>query len=145
MSRNNVQILGISETKKKGKGITYLTKEYVLHYSGVDLKQGAKEGVGIIITKELNKRIMDVRAINSRIIAMTLKLEDTVNRIQIYAPVEGTAEEEMAKFYADLQQIQDEVKEKYQKMIIMGDWNSRVGKDQNRNGLHGWVRRKNPK
>lgn len=132
MDKNNLQILGISETKKKGKGSTRLTNNYILHYSGVAPEQRAKEGVGIITTEEINKRISEVRTINSRIVAITLKLEETVNIIQIYAPVEGTTEEEMADFYSNLQQLQDEMKEENQKTIIMGDWNSRVGKDQNR-------------
>lgn len=44
--------MGISETKKKGKGHKKLTNKHVLYYSGVLQEQRAKGGVGIIVTVE---------------------------------------------------------------------------------------------
>ncbi|KAK9710075.1 hypothetical protein QE152_g26222 [Popillia japonica] len=55
-----------------------------------------------------------------------------VKRYWSRSRVEGAAEEEVLEFYINLQRELDEAREENETAIIMGDWNSRVGKDQNR-------------
>lgn len=50
----------------------------------------------------------------------------------MYAPVEGTSEDKMSSFYTDLQKTLDTARDQTEKIIIMGDWNSRIGQDINR-------------
>lgn len=141
MENNNIQILGLNETKKKGKGCSQLTTKHTLYYSGVKPEQRAKEGVGIIVTEEIKQKVIQFKEVDSRIIVISIKLEEIINFIQIYGPVEGTAEEEILEFYIQLQRVLDEVREENEQTIIMGDWNSRVGNDYNRGmgcmGKHG--------
>ncbi|KAK9704431.1 RNase H-like domain found in reverse transcriptase [Popillia japonica] len=66
------------------------------------------------------------------VLSVELNEKKIVNIIQIYGPVEGAAEEEVLEFYINLQRELDEAREENETAIIMGDWNSRVGKDQNR-------------
>lgn len=135
MESNNLQILGLSETKKKGRGYRQLTNKHTLYYSGVSQERRAKEGVGIIITEEMNKNVIKYKPVNSRIIRVSIKTNDigeVINIIQIYGPVEGAHEEEILEFYINLQRELDEAREDNEATIIMGDWNSRVGNDKNR-------------
>lgn len=134
MKQNKLQILGLSETKKKGKGKMQLDNGYMLYYTGVQQDQRAKEGVGIIINDEMDKRVIQFKAVNSRVMVVSIEFsrEEVVNIIQIYGPVEGAIEEEMNEFYETLQRVLDEVREENEATVIMGDWNSRVGRDRNR-------------
>ncbi|KAK9736782.1 hypothetical protein QE152_g11286 [Popillia japonica] len=54
MENNNIIIMGLSKTKKKGKGSIQITNKHTLYYySGVKEEHRAKEGY--IITQELKK------------------------------------------------------------------------------------------
>lgn len=103
-----------------------------MYYSGVKAESRAIEGVGIIMTNDIHKQVLKHRAVNSRIMMITMKLGQVINIIQIYGPVEGTPEDEVVEFYRTLQEVLDEAREESETSIIMGDWNARVGKDQNR-------------
>lgn len=51
---------------------------------------------------------------------------------EIYAPAQVTAEEEIIKFYTGLQITIEKIREENDKLIILGDWNARIGKYENR-------------
>lgn len=132
MRKYDITLLGLSETKIVGQGIRRLGNKYRLYYSGVEAGNRAKEGVGIIMTEDLNRRIIGWNPISSRIISLTIELRDKITLIQIYAPVEGTEEDKMKEFYAVLQRALDEARDISDKVVIMGDWNARVGNDTSR-------------
>lgn len=131
MSRFKIDILGISEVKKQGKGNIKLTNEYTLYYSGTDPGQRNKEGVGIIMADRLNRRVIKAETINSRIIAIEVDLGQIFYIIQIYAPVEGAEVNMTEEFYEELQREIDRAKERSNKIMIIGDWNARVGSNIN--------------
>lgn len=131
MEKYKIAILGLSETKKKGTGDIQLDKGYTLKYSGVGKDQRAKEGVGIILNKETSDRVIFWEAINSRIIRVDLDLDEKVSLIQIYAPTDEKDNSEKDEFYDELQRILDKARDEIEHVIIMGDWNARIGKDMN--------------
>lgn len=61
---------------------------------------------------------------------MELELNGKINETQIYAPAKGTENEEIKKIY--IQVIIDKIKEENGRLIIIGDWNGRFGKNKNR-------------
>ncbi|KAK9687816.1 hypothetical protein QE152_g35987 [Popillia japonica] len=115
MRKFKLDILGISETRKQGKGNIKLTDGYTLYYSGIEPGQRIKERVGIIVADWIDRRIVKVETINSRIIALEIKLVDLM-----------CTEE----FYEQLQMLIDKKKEGNNRIIILGDWNARVGNDK---------------
>uniref|UniRef100_A0A8D8XFQ8 Craniofacial development protein 2 n=1 Tax=Cacopsylla melanoneura TaxID=428564 RepID=A0A8D8XFQ8_9HEMI len=50
----------------------------------------------------------------------------SVNIIQAYAPISSSTEEELEKFYTDLKQVTEKLKDR-DLTICMGDWNAKVG------------------
>src|ERR1700712_2909824 len=56
-----------------------------------------------------------------------IELEEKIHIIQIYAPIEGAELEEITKFYIELQENLDQIRERSDKIVIMRDWNARVG------------------
>ncbi|KAK9680852.1 hypothetical protein QE152_g38782 [Popillia japonica] len=64
MLKQGIEILGITETKKIGKGIKRIRNGYWLLWSGVDEGGRAKEGVGLIIAPD----IISEEYVNARIL-----------------------------------------------------------------------------
>ena len=82
MKLHKMELLGICETKKKGEGEQRLKDNFTLRYSG--RKEGrAKQGVGFITSEEMEKRVVEWKPVNSRIITITLELDKKTKIIQI--------------------------------------------------------------
>jgi len=67
MIQYNIEILGITETKKKGKGLKKIHKGYWMYWSGVDENQRAKEGVGLIIAPNRLRDVIQEEYVNERL------------------------------------------------------------------------------
>lgn len=52
-----LDMLGITETKKKKNGMTRLSEGYWLYWSGVEDNERAAAGIGIIVNKDLMVRM----------------------------------------------------------------------------------------
>lgn len=50
----------------------------------------------------------------------------------VYALAHGFKEEEVVRFYTDLQDTIDKINDVNERIIIMGDWNARIENDQNK-------------
>jgi exonuclease III len=68
-----VDILEITETKKKGQGITEVGNEYYLIYSGVPINERAKAGVGCLVNETWRKKVLGWTYISERIIKVEAK------------------------------------------------------------------------
>lgn len=146
MKKYNVQILGVCETKKKGHGEMVLDSGYVFRYSGV-LTGRAKEGVGIIVNPETDKKVTSWEPISSRILSADLELEEKLTMVQVYAPTEDSDAISKEMFYSDLQKCLDRIRSDGRKAIVMGDFNGRIGQDFRRGhgtmGMFGGERTRN--
>jgi hypothetical protein len=58
MGKYRLELLGLSEVKKKGSGEKRFEKGFILRYSAVSAINRAKEGVGVIVSDELDKRVI---------------------------------------------------------------------------------------
>ena len=125
IKKYNIDILGITETKKKGKGVENLNG-YKLVYSGVDLKERARAGVAVLIRDNIYND-SDINYINERLLEINMDLKDkSVKLIVAYGPNEDAAVNEIDTFYNELQLAIDKTKAN-QEIIITGDLNARVG------------------
>ncbi|XP_022194320.1 craniofacial development protein 2-like [Nilaparvata lugens] len=122
-------VLGMSEVKRKGLGSQVMNGNYVLRYSGVAMNDRAKEGVGFIVTEEMDKKATSWKEVSSRIITLSLDLETLITLIQVYAPTEDADLLEKEVFYAELQKQIDANESIGRRAIVMGDLNGRVGQD----------------
>lgn len=138
--RAKLDILAINETKKKGKGSIKLENGNVLIFSGTEKKKRASAGVGCIIHKKLETKIEKWKAITERILKITLKNINNEYKtiIIVYAPNEDDTVANKEKFWDELTEITEDAKGK---IIIAGDFNSRVGKKDHKYykeiGTHG--------
>ncbi len=71
-------------------------------------------------------KVKEMRVINDRLNIMNIEVQKIViTCIQIYAPTINAEDEEVEKFYDELENIIENSQRKH--LIIMGDFNSQVG------------------
>uniref|UniRef100_A0A8D8V658 Craniofacial development protein 2 n=1 Tax=Cacopsylla melanoneura TaxID=428564 RepID=A0A8D8V658_9HEMI len=115
-----LDILGLSEVKRKGCGCEELRSGFHIYWSGGD---NAKNGVAIIVNKTIKDLVTEV---TDRIIKMNIKLHDEIISIlQCYAPQAGCPDSDKLDFETQLENHL-----RGDKNIIMGDMNAQVGTDR---------------
>ena len=133
MTRFKIDILGASETHW-----TTDTQEAFEHQNFVILQAGRndglhRQGVALIINKEFSKSMTSYQAISERLICATFNtVEGPTTVFQTYAPDSSYSNETSEEFY-DL--LQDKIKAlpRNNKYILLGDFNAKVGTDQQEN------------
>jgi exonuclease III len=126
LNRHNIDICGISETKKKGQGTSQYSN-YILAYSGKKKEERAHSGVGILIHERYEQHIDDIEYINDRILRVSLKLENRIYHfISTYAPDITKPKEDTDNFYYNMQALFDKLPDRGG-VIILGDLNARIG------------------
>lgn len=127
MEKQQIEILGITETKKKGNGMKRIHKGYWIFWSGVKETEGARGGVGLIIKPTRLKDIINEEYISERLLRIEMKLlrEETWNVIIAYGENDDARKEEKDKFFEEVQKAIDDGGES---ILVMGDLNGRVGK-----------------
>ncbi|CAF4764515.1 unnamed protein product [Pieris macdunnoughi] len=75
-------------------------EDYIFCYIGETL---GLHGVGFLIKKYFKNNIVNFTGISERVAFIKLKFKNlSITLIQVYAPTESAAEEEIHKFYEDL-------------------------------------------
>ena len=127
MKTRGVDILCVQETRWKGNKARELGEGYKLIYSGAN--EEGRNGVGIVLSSEMKKEVIEVSKRNDRIIWMRIMVGNcTVNIFSAYAPQTGCPEEEKDGFWSDLEEEIEKVPEN-ERCIVGGDLNGHVGQD----------------
>ena len=117
MDNMKLDLLGISECKWIDSG-TLVKDDHIMIYSG---GKEHKNGVGIIMRKEIARSLIGYWAISERLIMIKLQGKRfNISIIQIYAPTQDYEEGEIELFYDDI-------------LCVMGDLNGKVGKERTTN------------
>ena len=87
-----------------------------------------RQGVPVVIEKELSKCMTSYALTSERIMSVTLKTNrgSSVTIIQVYAPDSNYDDDEVENFYNILQQEIDTIPKK-STVLLIGDFNARVG------------------
>ena len=106
-------------------------------YSGKE-KSGLS-GVAIYLRGKLTNALMGYNPMSDRILRVRLKgTAQNITIIQVYAPTSALPEEERENFY-DILQTEIDNTDKSDQLLVMGDFNSKVGRivDSNEKGVVG--------
>eukprot|EP00268_Persea_americana_P000695 TRINITY_DN10213_c1_g1_i4.p1 TRINITY_DN10213_c1_g1~~TRINITY_DN10213_c1_g1_i4.p1 ORF type:complete len:121 (-),score=6.38 TRINITY_DN10213_c1_g1_i4:64-426(-) len=96
MKRIRVSVACLHETKWKGDKAKEFADSYKLLYAG---KNNTRNGVGIVVDKVLKEKIVGVKRLGDKVIAIILVLEeDIIHIISAYAPQAGLDESVKSNF-----------------------------------------------
>ena len=129
MKRLNISIMGVCEVRWTGAG-KLQSDDVTFIYSCGEKHQ---YGVGVFLDKECAQSLCGFWCISERIVMIRLRerpLDITV--IQCYAPTAECSEEEIEKFYQQLDQAVSQCKSQDIR-VVMGDLNAKVGEGKRRN------------
>ncbi|XP_019261048.1 PREDICTED: uncharacterized protein LOC109239007 [Nicotiana attenuata] len=123
LQKRKVNIACVQETRWIGSRARN-ADEYKLWYSGV-LK--GKNGVGILVDRELRESVVEVRRVNDWLISIKLVVgECTINVVSAYVPQAGLDEEIKRRFWEGLDDIACSIPPA-EKLFIGGDFNGHIG------------------
>ena len=127
MANVNSDILGISERKWMGIG-KFNSDDHYIYYCGQDSIR--RNGVALIVNQIIWTTVFGVILKSSRIISVGFQSKPfNITVIQVYASITNIKEDEIKQFYEDLQDL-IELTTKKDVLVIIGDWNVKVGSQE---------------
>ena len=125
MTRRNIDIACIQETRWKGAKAREIGEGYKMFYPGYNTK---KNGVAIVVGEKWRDNILEVNRISDRIITAKLLIDTiNINIVSAYAPQVGCTDEEKEEFWEELEELIRSLSEK-DKIVIGADLNGHIGR-----------------
>ncbi|KAD4177984.1 hypothetical protein E3N88_26575 [Mikania micrantha] len=126
LRRRKVKVACLQETRWKGtKGAEY--NGYKLWHSG---SNGVKNGVGFLVSRELQDQVVEVRRYNDRIMMLRMVIgEEAIAVVSAYAPHVGLGENERKEFWDGMDEVMRNIP-RDEKVCIGGDFNGHIGKKE---------------
>ena len=125
-----LNILAITETKKKGRTSMEQRDGHLLILSGVKVEERAQAGVGCLIERNIVEFVKKWEFYSERILKLEIETDkkQEINITIIYGPNEDDRAAVKDEFWAEVTEIVDNAKDR---TIILGDLNGRVGRRLN--------------
>nr|XP_049699855.1 craniofacial development protein 2-like [Helicoverpa armigera] len=125
LKRRRINVACLQETKWKGTKAREIGEGYKFYYCGSD---GKRNGVGIVLDKNLKESVIDVNRVNDRIIVVKIMYESLIiNVISVYAPQVGCDDRVKEQFWTDFDAVMMNVPTNEQ-VFVGGDFNGHVGR-----------------
>ena len=125
--KRKMDVLALSETKMKGKGESEFGN-VMGRVSGVMRGRG-REGVAILVSEEIGKRVVEWKEVSSRLMWMKVKMgREMWVFVSAYGPGSEKSVEEREAFWIDLGDCLESFGENVS-VVLLGDLNARVGNE----------------
>jgi exonuclease III len=123
-----IELVAIQEIRWQGHG-EINKKNFTVIYSGPENQTG-QYGTGFIISRKIKESILEYEPVNDRLCRIRIRGKfRNLSIISAYAHTEDKGEEEKVEFYSKFERICSRVP-KYELLIIMGDFNAKVGREE---------------
>ena len=130
-----IDLVALQEIRWQGHG-EIKKKNFTVIYCGPENRAG-QYGTGFIISRKIKESILEWEPVNNGLCRSRIRGKfRTLTIISAYAPTEDKGEEEKIEFYSTLERICSRVP-KYEMLIIMGDFNAKVGREECRHKVSG--------
>lgn len=136
MTRMNIDILGISEVRWPEAGNMWSGDDRFI-YSGTSAENPGRGGVGIMLRKDIGKKVKNYVQYSERIILVKIetKPKDTII-VQVYMPTSNSNDSQVEEVYEQMEKVIETIKGE-ENLIIMGDWNAIVGEGKREKNITG--------
>ena len=129
MSRLKLAIVGISEVRWKEENDFWSEEFRVINTRGL----GGQAGVGIVMNREIGSKVIYYKQQSERLILVKINTKPVITTVvQVYMPTSSHEDEEIEEVYEELEELIKHAKGE-ENLIIMGDWNARVGEGKEGN------------
>ena len=132
LQRFNFDIVALSETRRPGEGqLREEQGQYTFFWKGLNSEQRRIHGVGFAIRNSILPKLTEQPVeINERLMVLRIQLvgNQQATIISAYAPTLDAEDTVKEMFYAQLDNLLSSAPKK-DKIILLGDFNARVGKD----------------
>jgi len=119
MTRENTDILGISELIKQTGIGKFNSDDYYIYYSGQQSLR--RNGVALTVNKRVQNAVRGCNLKNNRMISAHFRSKPfNITVIEVYDPITNAKEAEIEQFYEDLQDLL-ELTPKKDVPFIIGD------------------------
>ena len=118
-------IIGISETRRKGEGcLTHNKSGHTFYYKGGDT---CHRGVGFIVSKNIAGNVTSFKSVSDRLAQLTIRIngEYHLNITQAYLPTSRHDDQEVENVYEDIVNLITNSKAHYN--VIIGDFDGNIG------------------
>ncbi|XP_046846748.1 uncharacterized protein LOC124440399 [Xenia sp. Carnegie-2017] len=140
LARYNIDIAALSETRfANERQLTEYGGGYTFFWSGRSADERRESGVDFAIRNHLVQKLANLpKGKNDRLMSMQIHLHDgkRATLISAYAPTMTNPEDVKGRFYEDLNTMLSSVRST-DKLILLGDFNARVGRDSSWDGVIG--------
>ena len=126
MEMNNIEMLGVCETRWTGSGSRKLATGQTIVYSGRKDDHHSR-GVGLISNRRLSRCMIGWKPVSDRI--LTARFHSKYAKLTVvicYSPTEDSEEEEKEVFYDQLQKTVEDTPV-HDVLLLLGDFNAKVG------------------
>ena len=124
IARIKFDVIGISETRRKGEGCLALnTNGHTFYYKGGDT---CLRGVCVIVNKNIASNITNFKKVSDKLTQRTLRINGKfhLNNIKDYLPTSSHENQEVESVYADIV-LTTNSKARFN--VIIGEFNVKVG------------------
>ena len=134
VAKYNIDIAAVCETRFSESG-GFNDLEYSFFWSGKPEEERREAGVGFAIKKNIITNLMEMpRPVSDKIITMRLPLsnDNFTTLISVYAPTMTNPAENKEMFYNQLARSVLSGTPRTDKLLLIGDFNARIGRDSNK-------------
>uniref|UniRef100_A0A8D8R613 Craniofacial development protein 2 n=1 Tax=Cacopsylla melanoneura TaxID=428564 RepID=A0A8D8R613_9HEMI len=129
MTNMDLDVLGIAEMRWPDEG-DFWSGEYRIIHSGTIENKPGQGGVGVMLKKDLGKRVKGYVHRKGRVILVKLDTHPVnTTIIQVYMPTSQHEDSYVEEIYEEIQILLDQTKVD-ENVILMGDFNARVGRGE---------------
>ena len=131
MSSSHWNILGLCEVQRKNFGKTSTEEGHKLYFSGN--KDKHNQGIGFLVHKDIMNTVMGCLPVSSRLITLRLRASPfNITIIPVYPTTLEYDDDAVEDFYDHLLEVLDQSPKK-DILVVLCDWNAKVGEDAFKN------------
>jgi len=103
VERYQLEIVGLTSTHSQGSGTELLERGWTLFYSGVTRGERRRAGVGLLVSPQLSRLVLEFTPVDERVASLHLQVEGrTLTVVSAYGPNGST---EYQAFLASLGRV----------------------------------------